>query len=315
MSEQNFVILDDEFILTQIEEILVEVSTHSLFQTPMEGVCDLTRIKSLSDSDFDDLFDYLLQFQDLKKVRATFSPSVVQLPMEKVSNRVRILGKSPIDSLNYLMFFFVCFIQNKDALKKIFENEIKEDEFGVKSHKNWDRKFVSFFENRVFTENIFIFHSLSHKDFYEEYSTLNQIFKNIREFYLITSEQYSRYLKRNVSGQKEAFTTKTEKGISLELECAEILRRNKWQPQLTPKSGDQGADIIAQKGKMKLVVQCKNYESAVGNDAVQQIIAAKSFFDATIAAVVSKSGFTKSAIQLAEKTNVLLLSLTELDEI
>jgi len=315
MSEQNFVILDDEFILTQIEEILVEVSTHSLFQTPMEGVCDLTKIKGLSHNDFDDLFDYLLRFQDLTKVRATFSPSVAQLPKEKVSNRVRILGKSPIASLNYLIFFFVCFIQNKDALKKIYENEINEDEFGVKNHKNWDRKFRSFFENRVFTENIFIFHSLSHKDFYEEHSTLNVIFKNIREFYLIASNQYANYLKRKVGEQKEKFSTTAEKGVSLELECAEILRRNKWQPQLTPKSGDQGADIIAQKGKMKLVIQCKNYESAVGNDAVQQIIAARSFFDATIAAVVSKSGFTKSAIQLAEKTGVLMLSLADLEEI
>ena len=54
--------------------------------------------------------------------------------------------------------------------------------------------------------------------------------------------------------------------------------------QLTAKTGDQGADIIATKGKLKLVIQCKNYESAAGNDSVQQVnIAKMSFFDANIA--------------------------------
>jgi len=40
-----------------------------------------------------------------------------------------------------------------------------------------------------------------------------------------------------------------------------------------------------------------------------------SFFDANIAAVISKSGFTKSATQLAEKTGVMMLSLDDLEEI
>jgi len=315
MSDPNFVILDDDFILTQLEKILLEVTNKSLFQASMETVCDLTRIKLLNTSDFEELFHYLSLFQNLEEFRKSFTPSVFQLSVEKTPNRVPINGKSSIASINYIMFFLVCFMQNKDAMQKIYESEITEDEFGVKNHKNWDRKFRSFFENRVFAENINLFHSLSYKDFYEVNSTLNQIFMNIREFYLIISARYSEYMKRKVGGVKTEFRTTSEKGISLEVECTEILKRNRWRSELTPKSGDQGADIIAHKGKIKLVIQCKNYESAVGNDAVQQIIAAESFFDANIAAVVSKSGFTKSAMQLAEKTGILLLSLSDLDEI
>ena len=42
-----------------------------------------------------------------------------------------------------------------------------------------------------------------------------------------------------------------------------------WDTLITPKSGDQGADIIIEKYNMKFVVQCKLYSQPVGNKAVQ----------------------------------------------
>ena len=325
MSEQNFIILDDDFIYTQIEEILVEVSAKSLNfreKGTLDGVCDLTNIAKLDTEDFEQLFDYLYQFQSLEKFKATFTPAIYSLPQEDICDRVSIKGKSPISSINYITFFLVCFMENKDALEKVFEKDITEDEFGVKSFKNWDRKFKIFFENKVFTQNLFIFRALSYANFYEENSRfyegksdLNKIFHNIRKFYLIITERHLIYKRQKGISKKNVFHTSFEKGISFELECSEILEKNGWQTQLTAKTGDQGADIIAAKGKLKLVIQCKNYESAAGNDSVQQVIAAMSFFDANIAAVISKSGFTKSATQLAEKTGVMMLSLEDLEEI
>lgn len=100
--------------------------------------------------------------------------------------------------------------------------------------------------------------------------------------------------------------------VSYEAYCANELRQLGWDAQLTPATGDQGADIIAMRGGIRVVIQCKKYSSPVGNDAVQQVIAAMAFQDAKIAAVVSNAMFTPAARQLAKKANVLLLHHSEL---
>ena len=53
-----------------------------------------------------------------------------------------------------------------------------------------------------------------------------------------------------------------------------------WETFVTPQSGDQGADLIIEKYGLKFVVQCKFYSNPVGNKAVQEVIAAKGFYDA-----------------------------------
>ena len=80
-----------------------------------------------------------------------------------------------------------------------------------------------------------------------------------------------------------------------------------WETLVTPKSGDQGADLIIEKYGLKFVVQCKFYNNPVGNKAVQEVIAAKGFYDAWGAIVVTNSDYTKSARQLAESHGVILL--------
>ncbi len=80
-----------------------------------------------------------------------------------------------------------------------------------------------------------------------------------------------------------------------------------WTTQLTGGSGDQGIDMIASMRGKRVVIQCKRYTSAVGNSAVQEVFAGRAFVCADFAAVVSSAGFTRSAVELAERTNVVLL--------
>jgi restriction system protein len=96
-------------------------------------------------------------------------------------------------------------------------------------------------------------------------------------------------------------------GIEYEKVCANILLDAGWNVRLTQASGDQGADIIAEKTGRRLVVQCKYYNQTVGNKAVQEVFAAKEFQSANIAAVVTNNSFSTSARQLAAVTGVLLL--------
>ncbi|MBP7309279.1 MAG: restriction endonuclease [Polaromonas sp.] len=77
--------------------------------------------------------------------------------------------------------------------------------------------------------------------------------------------------------------------------------------EVTKASGDQGADIIVLLNRSKIVVQTKLYSSAVGNDAVQQAYAAKRYYNATSAVVVTNATYTKSANELAESLQVVLL--------
>lgn len=100
--------------------------------------------------------------------------------------------------------------------------------------------------------------------------------------------------------------------IEYERVVAGRLRSLGWDARLTPATGDQGADIVADKAGRTLVIQCKRYSQPVGNKAVQEAYAARRHQQAAAAAVVSNAGYTKSARQLASTTGVLLLHHREL---
>ncbi|MEH3145864.1 MAG: restriction endonuclease [Methylobacterium frigidaeris] len=96
-------------------------------------------------------------------------------------------------------------------------------------------------------------------------------------------------------------------GIAYERYCAALLERAGWHARATRASGDQGADVVAELDGLRLVVQCKRYARPVGNGAVQEVVAARSYWSADLAAVVSNAGFTPSARKLAAATEVWLL--------
>ena len=77
--------------------------------------------------------------------------------------------------------------------------------------------------------------------------------------------------------------------------------------EMTKASGDQGVDLVVAGGDKRIAVQCKLYTGAVGNDAVQQVMAGRVFYECDLACVVTNSTFTKSAQDLAAKGGVLLL--------
>ena len=105
------------------------------------------------------------------------------------------------------------------------------------------------------------------------------------------------------------------KGKDFELLCVEILKSKEWSALLSPSSGDQGADIIANRGPIKLVIQCKDYKSNVGNAAVQEVNAARTFYDGDLAAIICKKNYTKFARTLAKNLGVMLWYLADLEKL
>jgi restriction system protein len=110
-------------------------------------------------------------------------------------------------------------------------------------------------------------------------------------------------------------TEMPDDGIAYERFCASLLTRAGWQARPTQASADQGADVVAERGGTRLVVQCKRYGKPVGNAAVQEVAAAARHWSADMAAVVSNAGFTPAARKLATSTGVILLHHDELAEL
>jgi len=80
----------------------------------------------------------------------------------------------------------------------------------------------------------------------------------------------------------------------------------------TGKTGDMGIDLVVtaygkKRGVQKLGVQAKGWTRNVGNDAVQQAHTGKDYYNCDACAVITNSGFTNAAIELARVVGCRLI--------
>ncbi|MHC5229273.1 restriction endonuclease [Enterococcus sp. LJL99] len=102
-------------------------------------------------------------------------------------------------------------------------------------------------------------------------------------------------------------------GEKFEYFFANLLRKSNFQKvKVTQYQGDQGIDVLALNNNQKIGYQCKRYKKNVGNKAIQEAHAGKSFYDLDEVYVVTNSYFTKPAKELAFKTGVHLIDRDEL---
>ena len=105
-------------------------------------------------------------------------------------------------------------------------------------------------------------------------------------------------------------------GRKFESFCADLLVKRGYEDVLvTQGSGDQGIDIIAYKDGVKYGIQCKCYSSVVGNKAVQEVFAGKTFYQCHVGIVVTNNYFTESAIELAKSNGIILWDRNKLMEL
>jgi restriction system protein len=82
--------------------------------------------------------------------------------------------------------------------------------------------------------------------------------------------------------------------------------------ETTPYQGDYGADLILTWNGVRIAVQAKRTSRLVGVRAVQEVVAAKAFYDCERAMVVTNGYFTEQAIVLAHANGVSLRSRDDL---
>ncbi|PAF21737.1 hypothetical protein CHH49_09815 [Terribacillus saccharophilus] len=103
-------------------------------------------------------------------------------------------------------------------------------------------------------------------------------------------------------------------GHEFEVYLKALFANKGYLVKATPGSGDFGADLIIEKEEKRIAIQAKRYSQPVGVKAVQEVIAvaAMNYYNCTDAWVVSNNTYTKSAVQMAIRTNVQLMNREDL---
>lgn len=173
------------------------------------------------------------------------------------------------------------------------------DEYGNVSEEAWDKHLNTFIKKTLLPE-------------FERKKVEHLLASDPKRSAARLRSRINRIIDRHLPAEAIGDDEDAMTGREFEVHCREILLKAGWSAILTPGSGDQGADIIAEKNRRRVVIQCKLYSGTVGNKAVQEAYAAAAFQDAPYAVVVTNSTFTKAAHQLAHKNGVLLMHHSDL---
>jgi len=125
--------------------------------------------------------------------------------------------------------------------------------------------------------------------------------------------EISRLVSSHITNNDDEFEIDLIDPIGYEKSIEKIFQSLGWKARQTKSSGDQGADVIAEKDGYICVIQCKLYSQPVGNKAVQECFSATKFYHGNMGIVITNNSYTKSARTLAESTNIELLHHSEIE--
>lgn len=118
--------------------------------------------------------------------------------------------------------------------------------------------------------------------------------------------------------QNNKKTKQNNKDISpldYEKQIAVRLKDLGFNAHATKASGDQGADVLADKQGIKFAIQCKMYSKPVGNKAVQEVNAARDYYKCDYGVVITNSSYTPAARKAANACGVILLNDNQLEKL
>ena len=116
-------------------------------------------------------------------------------------------------------------------------------------------------------------------------------------------------------GWQQAAELSKMSGTEFEEYLAGLFQQHGYQVELTPTSGDYGADLLLTKQRERIAIQAKCYTGSVGVAAVQEALSGMAYYQCNSAWVVTTGSYTANAIELARKSNVRLLDSTALGQL
>lgn len=166
---------------------------------------------------------------------------------------------------------------------------------------------------------IFVYYLIKHGKFTE-----HEVFKGGQQNYvecvvgtfkesfnkILESKKYKNFVnKLKTTSNKKRFTVNdvdSMDGQEFERFLAEMFSKKGYETELTKATGDQGIDVIISKDGSRVGVQAKCYSGTVGNSAIQEAVAGKSYYRLNKVMVVTNRLFTNSARKLAQANSVIL---------
>lgn len=104
-------------------------------------------------------------------------------------------------------------------------------------------------------------------------------------------------------------------GTEFEKFLAGLFRAQGYAAELTPLTGDYGADLILIKDGQRIAVQAKRYVGSVGVSAVQEALSGQAYYQCDTAWVVTTGAFTTNALELAKKSGVKLIGRSDIGKL
>ena len=101
-------------------------------------------------------------------------------------------------------------------------------------------------------------------------------------------------------------------GLQFEDELASVYRQLGYLVESTPKSGDQGIDLVLKKNGKTTIVQCKRHKQAVGPAIARELYGSLIASRANEAILACTAGFTTRATEFVQGKPIVLMSATEL---
>ena len=197
----------------------------------------------------------------------------------------------------------------------IFCSNFWLEQFGQKKNIDEYCNGTDYDPNSTFNANLFLFYLID-KDYYNSRNYL-KVYPYYVETLLkkLESNKQNLFIK-NLDSKHNKTSNKQEKvtideidmmtGKEFENFIANFFTKQGYSTSLTKASGDQGIDVLIEKNGIKTGIQLKCYSGTVGNSAIQEACAAKSFYKCNKVMVITNSHFSKSAKELARANNVIL---------
>lgn len=198
-------------------------------------------------------------------------------------------------------------LEHVDVLSRKRKQKSYTDDYNNLITQDWDNEKKYFFDNSICTNKHINEHfSVSFFLMSDEEKAFE--LESLREFFYKKVDEITVNENFEPDEKVDVMT-----GEEFEFEIEENLKRKGWNVVRTPKTSDQGIDLLIKKNNISVAIQCKRYSTPVGNSAVQEVYSGKEHYKADYAAVVSNQTYTKSARQLSGSTNVMLLHYSDLD--
>lgn len=116
-------------------------------------------------------------------------------------------------------------------------------------------------------------------------------------------------------GRQQAAELSKLSGTEFEEYLAGLFQQQGYLVELTPTSGDYGADLLLTKEGQRIAVQAKCYTGSVGVAAVQEALSGMAYYQCQFAWVITTGNYTNNAVELAKKSQVRLLDSNELGKL